>query len=41
MTEVDGIPVEIRGRHAEVARTVEEHAFRYYVLAQPHLRWVL
>jgi DNA ligase (NAD+) len=33
--EVDGVPVEARERHAEVAQTVEEHAFRYYVLAQP------
>ena len=35
MTEVDGVPVETLERHAELARTVEEHAFRYYVLAAP------
>ena len=27
--------VQAAERHAEVARTVEEHAFRYYVLSQP------
>ncbi|MCW2587404.1 MAG: ligA2 [Frankiales bacterium] len=35
MTEVDGVPVVARQRAAELARTIEEHAFRYYVLAQP------
>ncbi|MCW2599893.1 MAG: ligase, NAD-dependent [Frankiales bacterium] len=35
MTEVEGVPVKARERHAELARTIEEHAFRYYVLAQP------
>ena len=35
MTDVEGVPARARERHAELARTVEEHAFRYYVLAQP------
>ena len=35
MTSVDGVPVKALERHAEVAQLVEEHAFRYYVLAQP------
>jgi DNA ligase (NAD+) len=35
VTEVEGVPVEARERAAELARTIEEHAFRYYVLAQP------
>ena len=35
MTDVEGVPVEALERHAELARTIEEHAFRYYVLAQP------
>ena len=35
MTEVDGVPVKARERHAELARTIEENAFRYYVLNQP------
>jgi DNA ligase (NAD+) len=35
VTEVEGIPVEALERHAELVRTVEELAFRYYVLNQP------
>ena len=35
MTEVDGVPVDARERHAELARTLEDLAFGYYVLAQP------
>ena len=35
MTEVDSVPVEARERAAELARVIEENAFRYYVLAQP------
>ena len=35
MSTVDGVPVEDRERHAELSRTVEDLAFRYYVLAQP------
>jgi DNA ligase (NAD+) len=35
VTEVDGLPVEALERAGELARTIEEHAFRYYVLAQP------
>ncbi len=35
MTEIDGVPVEALERAAELARTIEDHAFRYYVLAQP------
>jgi DNA ligase (NAD+) len=35
VTEVDGVPVKARERHAELSRVIEEHAFRYYVLAQP------
>jgi hypothetical protein len=31
---VDGVPVPALERHAELSRTVEEHAFRYYVLAR-------
>ena len=29
------VPVQALARHAELAQQVEEHAFRYYVLAQP------
>ena len=29
---VDGIPVEVRERHGEVSRSLDENAFRYYVL---------
>ena len=32
---VDGVPVAARERHAELSRTLEEHAFRYYVLDAP------
>jgi DNA ligase (NAD+) len=36
MTElVDGVPAADRERHAELSRTLEDLAFRYYVLAQP------
>ena len=35
MTDVDGVPVDALERHAELSRTVEDLAFRYYVLAQP------
>ncbi len=35
MSDVDGIPVEVRERHAAVSRTLDEHAFRYYVLDRP------
>ena len=35
MTQVDGVPVEALERHAEIAQTIEDLAFRYYVLAQP------
>ena len=33
--EVDGVSVAARERHAELVQTIEEHAFRYYVLNQP------
>jgi len=32
---VDGVPVTARERHAELSRTLDEHAFRYYVLDAP------
>ena len=32
---VDGVPVEVRERHAELSRSLEENAFRYYVLDAP------
>jgi DNA ligase (NAD+) len=36
MTElVEGVPADARERHAELCRTLEEHAFRYYVLDSP------
>jgi DNA ligase (NAD+) len=36
MTElVDGVPVKDRERHAELSQTLDDLAFRYYVLAQP------
>ncbi len=35
--EVDGVPVVARERAAELARVIEENAFRYYVLTQPTL----
>ncbi len=37
MSDVDGVPVEVRERALDLARTLEENAFRYYVLAQPTL----
>ncbi len=37
MTEVDGVPVAARERAAELARLIEENAFRYYILSQPTL----
>jgi DNA ligase (NAD+) len=32
---VDGVPVGVRERHAELSRLLDEHAFRYYVLDAP------
>jgi DNA ligase (NAD+) len=32
---VDGVPADVRARHAELSRTLDEHAFRYYVLDSP------
>jgi len=32
---VDGVPAAARERHAELAATLEEHAYRYYVLDAP------
>ncbi|MCW2678763.1 MAG: ligase, NAD-dependent, partial [Frankiales bacterium] len=32
---VDGVPADVRERHAELSRTLDENAFRYYVLDQP------
>ncbi|HWH30321.1 MAG TPA: NAD-dependent DNA ligase LigA [Mycobacteriales bacterium] len=32
---VDGVPAAARERHAELSRTLDEHAFRYYVLDRP------
>jgi DNA ligase (NAD+) len=32
---VDGVPADVRERHAELSRTLDEHAFRYYVLDSP------
>ena len=32
---VDGVPADVRERHAELSRTLDEHAFRYYVLDAP------
>ena len=32
---VDGVPAAVRERHAALSRTLEEHAFRYYVLDAP------
>ena len=31
----EGVPVEVRQRHASLSRDVEDLAYRYYVLAQP------
>jgi len=30
-----GVPVDVRQRHADLAREIEDLAYRYYVLAQP------
>jgi DNA ligase (NAD+) len=35
LTTPDGLPVAAAERHAELARQVEDHRFRYYVLDQP------
>jgi len=32
---VDGVPVDVRERHAELSRALDENAFRYYVLDTP------
>jgi DNA ligase (NAD+) len=32
---VQGVPADVRERHAELSRTLEEHGFRYYVLDAP------
>jgi DNA ligase (NAD+) len=32
---VDGVPADARERHGELSRTIDEHAFRYYVLDSP------
>jgi DNA ligase (NAD+) len=32
---VQGVPADARERHADLSRTLEDLAFRYYVLAQP------
>jgi DNA ligase (NAD+) len=32
---VDGVPVDVRERHAALSRALDEHAFRYYVLDAP------
>jgi DNA ligase (NAD+) len=32
---VDGVPAEVRERHAELSRALDENAFRYYVLDAP------
>jgi DNA ligase (NAD+) len=32
---VDGVPADVRERHAELSRTLDEHGFRYYVLDSP------
>jgi DNA ligase (NAD+) len=32
---VDGVPANVRERHADLSRTLDEHAFRYYVLDAP------
>ncbi len=33
--KVEGVPVDVLARHAELSRTLDEHAFRYYVLDRP------
>ncbi|MGE5763218.1 MAG: NAD-dependent DNA ligase LigA [Mycobacterium leprae] len=33
--EVEGVPVAVRERHDELAREIDEHAYRYYVLDRP------
>jgi DNA ligase (NAD+) len=35
LPEVDEPPLEVRARHAELCRTLDENAFRYYVLDAP------
>ena len=35
MTEVEGVPVAARERHAALTRELDDHAFRYYVLDAP------
>jgi DNA ligase (NAD+) len=32
---VDGVPTDVRERHAELSRALDENAFRYYVLDAP------
>ena len=32
---VDGVPADVRERHAELSKSLDEHAFRYYVLDDP------
>ena len=32
---VDGVPADVRERHSELSRTLDEHGFRYYVLDSP------
>ena len=32
---VDGVPADVRERHAGLCRTLDENAFRYYVLDAP------
>jgi DNA ligase (NAD+) len=32
---VEGVPADVRERHAELSRTLDDHAFRYYVLDSP------
>jgi DNA ligase (NAD+) len=34
---VDGVPADVRERHAELSRRIDENAFRYYVLDAPTL----
>ena len=33
--EIDGVPVDVRERHGELSRSLDENAFRYYVLDAP------
>jgi DNA ligase (NAD+) len=32
---VEGVPADVRERHAALSRTLDDHAFRYYVLDSP------